>query len=50
MGSLAISYIAVAVEYIATTNPIFFIGKFLNGFMIGTVGTVMVSYIGEVRG
>lgn len=48
MGALIISIIAVAVEFIATTNAVFFIGKLLNGLMVGAVGTVMVSYIGEV--
>ena len=48
MGALVISFAAVAVEFIATTNPVFFAGKFLNGFMVGTIGTIMVSYIGEV--
>ncbi|SPO03444.1 related to maltose permease [Cephalotrichum gorgonifer] len=48
MGALAISYVAVAIEFIATTNPVFFVGKLLNGFMVGTIGTIMVSYIGEI--
>ncbi|KAF4948834.1 hypothetical protein FSARC_13640 [Fusarium sarcochroum] len=48
MGALIVSYIAVAVEFIATTNLVFFIGKLLNGFMVGAVATTMVSYIGEV--
>ena len=48
-GALIISFVAVAVEFIATTNLVFFIGKLLNGFMVGAVATTMVSYIGEVR-
>lgn len=40
--------VAVGIEFAATTNPVFFAGKFLNGFMVGTIGTVMISYIGEV--
>lgn len=47
-GALVISFVAVALEFIATTSPVFFVGKFLNGFMVGTIGTVMVSYVGEV--
>ncbi|RSL94580.1 hypothetical protein CDV31_014251 [Fusarium ambrosium] len=47
-GALVISFIAVAVEFIATTNLVFFIGKLINGFMIGAVATTMISYIGEV--
>lgn len=38
----------MAVELIATTSPVFFAGKLINGFMIGTIGTIMISYIGEV--
>lgn len=46
--ALIISFVAVAIEFIATTNPVFFAGKLLNGFMVGAVGTIMVSYIGEI--
>ncbi|OLN83277.1 Maltose permease MAL31-like protein 3 [Colletotrichum chlorophyti] len=46
--ALIISFIAVAIEFIATTNAVFFVGKLLNGFMVGAVGTVMISYIGEI--
>ncbi|KXH38287.1 maltose permease MAL31 [Colletotrichum salicis] len=46
--ALVISFIAVAIEFIATTNPVFFAGKLLNGLMVGAVGTIMVSYIGEI--
>ena len=49
IGALVISFAAVGVEFAATTNPVFFVGKFLNGFMVGTIGTVMVGYIGEVN-
>ncbi|KAK2056392.1 alpha glucoside transporter [Colletotrichum caudatum] len=45
--ALLISFVAVAIEFIATTNAVFFAGKLLNGFMVGAVGTIMVSYIGE---
>ncbi|KAF4123898.1 Sugar (and other) transporter [Geosmithia morbida] len=48
IGSLVISFVAVAIEFIATTNAVFFVGKLLNGFMVGTVGTIMISYIGEI--
>ena len=48
ISALIISIIAVAIEFVATTNPVFFVGKLLNGLMVGTVGTVMISYIGEV--
>jgi hypothetical protein len=35
-------------EFVATTNALFFGGKFLNGFAIGALASVTVSYIGEV--
>ena len=38
----------VGIEFYATTNPVFFAGKLLNGIMIGAIGSVMISYIGEV--
>jgi len=47
MGTLVI-YIAVAIEFIATSNAFPPASKFLNGFMVGTVATVMITYIGEV--
>ncbi|KAJ0424435.1 general substrate transporter [Aspergillus carlsbadensis] len=34
MVALAISYVAVATEFVATSNAVFFAEKFLNGFMI----------------
>lgn len=36
-------------EFVATTNPLFFGGKFLNGFAVGTLQAVTGTYIGEVR-
>lgn len=36
-------------EFVATTNELFFGGKFLNGFAIGALASVTVTYIGEVR-
>jgi hypothetical protein len=35
-------------EMVATTNEIFFGGKFLNGFAVGTLQAVSGTYIGEV--
>lgn len=48
MMALTISFAAVTVEFVATTNPVFFGGKFLNGFAVGALATITVSYIGEV--
>lgn len=49
MGAIAVSFVAITLEFIATTNPMFFGGKFLNGFAVGTIQTVAYTYIGEVR-
>ncbi|KAF4450770.1 MFS hexose transporter [Fusarium albosuccineum] len=35
-------------EFVATTNELFFGGKFINGFAVGALASVTVSYIGEV--
>lgn len=35
-------------EFVATTDELFFGGKFLNGFAVGTLQAVTGSYIGEV--
>ncbi|KAL6884703.1 maltose permease MAL31 [Trichoderma evansii] len=46
--ALVVSFAAISLEFAATTNPVFFGGKFLNGFAIGTIQAVMTSYIGEI--
>jgi MFS transporter, SP family, general alpha glucoside:H+ symporter len=48
MLALAVSFAAISVEFTATTNPVFFGGKFLNGFVVGAIQAVMTTYIGEV--
>lgn len=35
-------------EFVATTNELFFGGKFVNGFAVGALASVTISYIGEV--
>ncbi|CAI6087915.1 unnamed protein product [Clonostachys chloroleuca] len=45
---LVITYAAITMEFVATTNELFFGGKFLNGFAVGALASVTVSYIGEV--
>lgn len=35
-------------EFAATNNELFFGGKLLNGVAIGTIATIMISYIGEI--
>lgn len=46
--SLLISVAAVTLEFRATTNEMFFGGKFLNGFAVGALASVPITYIGEV--
>ncbi|KAI9159104.1 MFS hexose transporter [Paramyrothecium foliicola] len=46
--SLIISYIGVTLEFISTKNAVFFAGKFLNGFSLGALASVTVTYIGEI--
>lgn len=49
MGCLVITYAAITMEFVATTNGVFFGGKFLNGFAVGALASITVTYIGEVR-
>ena len=46
--ALVISFAAISMEMVATTNEVFFGGKFLNGFAVGTLQAVSGTYIGEV--
>ncbi|RSL57024.1 hypothetical protein CEP53_006609 [Fusarium sp. AF-6] len=46
--SIALSFVAIAIEFIATTPAMFFGGKFLNGFLTGIILSVAVTYVGEV--
>ena len=48
IGSIAASFAAIALEFVATTNAMFFGGKFINGFVTGIILSVAVTYIGEV--
>ncbi|KAL3493465.1 general substrate transporter [Aspergillus germanicus] len=47
-GALLISVAAVTIEFRATTNEMFFGGKFLNGFALGALASVPVTYVGEI--
>lgn len=49
IAALVVSFAAITLEFVATTNEVFFGGKFLNGFAVGTIQTVATAYIGEVR-
>ncbi|CAI7597645.1 unnamed protein product [Penicillium manginii] len=46
--SLLISVAAISLEFRATTNEMFFGGKFLNGFAVGALASVPITYIGEI--
>ncbi|KAH5039375.1 hypothetical protein HBI70_111610 [Parastagonospora nodorum] len=48
MVCIALSFVAITMEFVATTNELFFGGKFLNGFLTGALASVTVTYIGEV--
>lgn len=49
MICFVIAYAAITMEFVATTNALFFGGKFLNGFSVGAIASITVTYIGEVR-
>lgn len=49
MICLLISFGAITMEFLSTTPELFFGGKFLNGFSIGALQSITVTYIGEVR-
>ncbi|KAI0123713.1 maltose permease [Xylariales sp. AK1849] len=42
------SFIGVALEYIATTNGVFFAGKMLNGLSLGAFNCLCVAYVSEI--
>ena len=46
--ALLISMAGITLEFVATTNAMFFGGKFLNGFALGALASVPVTFVGEV--
>jgi SP family general alpha glucoside:H+ symporter-like MFS transporter len=46
--AFAFIFTGATLETVATTNPVFFASKFINGFPVGTFGTITVTYLGEV--
>ncbi|KAL7948835.1 general substrate transporter [Trichoderma barbatum] len=46
--ALVVSFVGVGIEFYATTNAVFFAGKFINGIMVGIIATNMITYIGEI--
>lgn len=47
--ALVLSYATITLEVVAESNPVFFAGKFVNGFAISSFATISFSYISEVR-
>ncbi|KAF4123885.1 Sugar (and other) transporter [Geosmithia morbida] len=47
-SAILVSFAAITVEFISTTNAEFFGGKFLNGFVVGILQAVAGSYVGEI--
>lgn len=48
MLCLVVTFVAITMEFISTNPELFFGGKFLNGFAVGALASVTVTYIGEV--
>ncbi|KAI1612864.1 general substrate transporter [Exophiala viscosa] len=46
--AFAIRLISITLEYISTTNEIFFAGRFLGGFATGGTNSLCMAYIGEI--
>ena len=46
--ALTLSFVAITMEFVATTNPVFFGGKLINGIAVGTLQTIAGTYVGEV--
>ncbi|KAL5331295.1 hypothetical protein ACEPPN_000825 [Leptodophora sp. 'Broadleaf-Isolate-01'] len=48
MGGILGSFVTITMEMVATTNGLFFAGKFLNGFVVGLLAAVSPTYLGEI--
>ncbi|OJJ44590.1 hypothetical protein ASPZODRAFT_160680 [Penicilliopsis zonata CBS 506.65] len=46
--AFAFMYVGITFEVVATTNSMFFGGKFINGFAVGAFGTVTMTYLAEI--
>lgn len=47
--ALAISLVAVTMEFVATTNVVFFVGKLAGGFSVAAMESISGTYLVEVR-
>ena len=48
IGAITLSFAAIAIELVAETNAMFFGGKFMNGFLLGVIMSVALTFLGEV--
>lgn len=48
MICLALSFVAITLEFVATTIGVFFGGKIVNGIATGALASVCTTYVGEV--
>jgi MFS transporter, SP family, general alpha glucoside:H+ symporter len=48
MAMLALSYVSITLEFVATTNAVFFGGKVVNGLVVGVLAAVGTTYVGEI--
>ena len=44
----SVRFISITLEFISTTNEIFFAGRFLGGFSTGGTNSICMAYIGEI--
>jgi MFS family permease len=45
---IGVSYLSISLEFVATTNPLFFSGKVINGFAVGCLAATCPTYVGEI--
>ena len=45
---MALKFLSITLELVATTNKVYFGGIFLSGFCAGGFGTLSMTYIGEI--
>lgn len=48
MICLALSFVAITLEFVATTMGVFFGGKIINGVATGALASICTTYVGEV--
>ncbi|PVH69734.1 general substrate transporter [Cadophora sp. DSE1049] len=48
MAFLAVSFGSITMEFVSTTNALFFAGKFVNGLAVGVLAAICPTYVGEI--